>query len=148
MTKSLKFLFCVCLLCFFCFFIEFMRKSSLLIEAARMLRKEMTPQEKHLWFDFLRHYPIKIYRQRIINKFVADFCCAKAKLIIELDGSQHYTEDGLAHDIERTNILNALGFLVLRFPNKEIDCNFSSVCTKIDDVIQERIAERLEKRRP
>ena len=116
-----------------------MRKNQLLIEAARMLRKEMTPQEKHLWFDFLRHYPIKICRQKIINKFVADFCCAKAKLIIELDGSQHYTEDGLAHDAERTNILNALGFMVLRFPNKEIDSDFSSVCTKIDDIIQQRI---------
>ena len=116
-----------------------MRKNRLLIEAARMLRKDMTPQEKHLWFDFLRHYPVKIYKQKVINDFFADFYCAKAMLIIELDGNQHYTEDGLAHDAERTNILNALGFLVIRFPNAEIDNNFSSVCNQIDNIIQTRI---------
>ena len=116
-----------------------MRKRPLLVEAARMLRKDMTPQEKHLWFDFLRHYPVKIYKQKIINDFIADFYCAKAMLIIELDGSQHYTEDGLAHDAERTNILNALGFLVIRFSNAEIDNNFSSVCNQIDNLIKSRI---------
>ncbi|MBQ3367605.1 endonuclease domain-containing protein [bacterium] len=116
-----------------------MRKRPLLVEAARILRKDMTPQEKHLWFDFLRHYPVKIYKQKIINDFIADFYCAKAMLIIELDGNQHYTEDGLAHDAERTNVLNALGFLVIRFPNSEIDNNFSSVCNQIDNIIQTRI---------
>ena len=116
-----------------------MRKRPLLVEAARILRKDMTPPERHLWFDFLRHYPVKIYRQKIINDFIADFYCAKAMLIIELDGGQHYTEDGLAHDAERTNILNALGFLVIRFPNAEIDNNFSSVCNQIDNIIQTRI---------
>ena len=109
------------------------------MEAARMLRKEMTPQEKHLWFGFLRRYPIKIYRQKIINKFVADFYCAKAMLVIELDGSQHYSDDGLAHDAERTNILNGLGLLVIRFSNKEIDNNFLSVCNKIDYIIKNRL---------
>ena len=116
-----------------------MRKRPLLVEAARVLRKDMTPQEKHLWFDFLRHYPVKIYKQKVINDFIADFYCAKAMLIIELDGNQHYTEDGLAHDAERTNILNALGFLVIRFPNAEIDNNFSSVCNQIDNLIKSRI---------
>ena len=116
-----------------------MRKRPILVEAAKMLRKDMTPQEKHLWFDFLRHYPVKIYKQKVINDFIADFYCAKAMLIIELDGNQHYTEDGLAHDAERTNILNALGFLVIRFPNAEIDNNFSSVCNQIDNIIQTRI---------
>ena len=116
-----------------------MRKRPILVEAAKMLRKDMTPQEKHLWFDFLRHYPVKIYKQKVINDFIADFYCAKAMLIIELDGNQHYTEDGSAHDAERTNILNALGFLVIRFPNAEIDNNFSSVCNQIDNIIQTRI---------
>ena len=116
-----------------------MRKRPLLVEAARILRKDMTPPERHLWFDFLRHYPVKIYRQKIINDFIADFYCAKAMLIIELDGGQHYTEDGLAHDAERTNILNALGFLVIRFSNAEIDNNFSSVCNQIDNLIKSRI---------
>ena len=115
-----------------------MRKKPLLVDAARMLRKEMTPQEKHLWFGFLRHYPVKIYRQKIMNNFIVDFYCAKARLVIELDGSQHYTEDGLAHDSERTNILNALGLMIIRFPNTEIDNNFSSVCNKIDNIIKSR----------
>ena len=116
-----------------------MRKKPLLVEAARILRKGMTPQEKHLWFGFLHNYPIRIYKQKIINDFIADFYCAKAKLVIELDGGQHYTEDGLAHDAERTNILNALGLLVVRFPNSEVDTNFKSVCNQIHSIIQSRI---------
>ena len=116
-----------------------MRKKPLLVEAARILRKGMTPQEKHLWFGFLHNYPIRIYKQKIINDFIADFYCAKAKLVIELDGGQHYTEDGLAHDAERTNILNALGLLVIRFPNSEVDTNFKSVCNQIHSIIQSRI---------
>ena len=74
-----------------------------------------------------------------MNNFIVDFYCAKARLVIELDGSQHYTEDGLAHDIERTNILNALGLMVVRFPNTEIDNNFPSVCNKIDNIIKSRL---------
>ena len=70
------------------------RKKYDLLENARALRREMTPQEKHLWYDYLRFYPVKIYKQRIIDNFVVDFYCAKARLIIELDGSQHYTPDG------------------------------------------------------
>ena len=116
-----------------------MRKKPLLVEAARILRKGMTPQEKHLWFGFLHNYPVRIYKQKIINDFIADFYCAKAKLVIELDGGQHYTEDGLAHDAERTNILNALGLLVIRFPNSEVDTNFKSVCNQIHSIIQSRI---------
>ena len=116
-----------------------MRKKPLLVEAARILRKGMTPQEKHLWFGFLHNYPVRIYKQKIINDFIADFYCAKAKLVIELDGGQHYTEDGLAHDAERTNILNALGLLVIRFPNSEVDNNFKSVCNQIHSIIQSRI---------
>ena len=116
-----------------------MRKKPLLVEAARILRKGMTPQEKHLWFGFLHNYSIRIYKQKIINDFIADFYCAKAKLVIELDGGQHYTEDGLAHDAERTNILNALGLLVVRFPNSEVDTNFKSVCNQIHSIIQSRI---------
>ncbi len=70
------------------------RKNYDLLENARALRREMTPQEKHLWYDYLRFYLVKIYKQRIIDNFVVDFYCAKARLIIELDGSQHYTPDG------------------------------------------------------
>lgn len=67
----------------------------------------MTRQERHLWYDFLQDYPVKIYKQKVIDNFIVDFYCHSAKLVIELDGSQHYTEEGLANDEERTKILNA-----------------------------------------
>ena len=107
-----------------------------LTPVARHLRKEMTPQEKHLWYKFLRNYPIKFYRQRIINNFIVDFYCSQAKLIIELDGSQHYTEQGIAHDKERTLILESLGFCIIRFSNAEIDKNFKFVCQMIHETVQ------------
>ena len=76
-------------------------KNNKMLPVARRLRREMTPQEKTLWYQFLRSYPVKIYKQRIIESFVVDFYCAEARLVIELDGSQHYTEQGKAYDEER-----------------------------------------------
>ena len=111
--------------------------SSLCVNA-RALRKNMTKQERHLWYDFLRDYPIKFYRQRVIDQFVVDFYCSKAKLILELDGSQHDTELGKASDIERTDILQKYHLEVMRFKNEEIDQNFQSVCEKIDQKVKER----------
>ena len=99
----------------------------------------MTRQEKHLWYDFLRYYPIKIYKQRIIDNFIADFYCHQARLVIELDGSQHYTVQGKAHDEARTEILERYGLHVLRFSNKDVDDNFEGVCYMIDKTIRERI---------
>ncbi len=99
----------------------------------------MTRQEKHLWYDFLRYYPVKIYKQRIIDSFIADFYCHSARLIIELDGSQHYTNQGKAHDEARTDILKKYGMYVLRFSNKDVDENFDGVCLMIDRIIKERI---------
>ena len=118
---------------------ERIKKNNKLLKNARALRREMTRHEKHLWYDFLQHYPIKIYKQKIIDNFIVDFYCHKACLIIELDGSQHYTEAGEAYDGERTNILESYGLRVLRFSNLEIDRNFQAVCDMIDKVIQERI---------
>ncbi|MCD7804951.1 MAG: endonuclease domain-containing protein [Oscillospiraceae bacterium] len=106
---------------------------------ARKLRKNMTPTESHLWYDFLRNYPVKIYRQRSIDYFIADFYCSEAKLIIELDGNQHYTEDGIVHDEVRTEILERYGLEVLRFTNDDIKYRFNSVCGAIDRVIKERV---------
>ena len=77
-------------------------KNNKMLPVARRLRREMTPQEKTLWYQFLRSYPVKIYKQRIIESFVVDFYCAEARLVIELDGSQHYTEQGKAYDEERS----------------------------------------------
>ena len=103
---------------------------------ARHLRKKMTPQEKHLWYDFLFNYPMKFYRQRAIDNFVVDFYCSQAKLIIELDGNQHYTEQGIAHDKERTIFLESLGLRVIRFSNFDIDNNFDGVCQTINATIK------------
>ena len=118
---------------------EYTAYNNQLLERARNLRKEMTPQERHLWYDFLKGYNIKIYKQRPIGTFIADFFCAKAKLIIEIDGSQHFSEEGLKSDQLRTEFLNQLGIEVIRFSNYDVDNNFYGVCTQIDIEIKRRI---------
>ena len=112
-----------------------------LIPKAKELRKGATPQENHLWYDFLRTYPVRFQRQKTIQNFIVDFYCHKARLIIELDGSQHYEEQGQAYDRERDAILSGLGLKVLRFSNAQIDREFSAVCAAIDHTVQERIRE-------
>lgn len=106
---------------------------------AEKLRDALTPQERHLWYGFLSNYPVKIYRQRSIDRFVVDFYCSAAHLAIELDGSQHYTEAGLKYDAERTTILEHYGISVLRFSNLDVDKNFKGVCETIHNAIQSRI---------
>lgn len=108
------------------------------IEKAKALRRDMTPHERKLWYLFLRHYPVKIYKQRIIGPFIADFYCASAKLVIEIDGSQHYDDDGAAYDLERTAYLESYGLRVIRYSNREIDREFPVVCQQIDSIIRER----------
>ena len=108
-------------------------------ETARSLRKNMTRQEKHLWYDFLRDYPVKWYRQRSVDRFIVDFFCFKARLVIELDGSQHYTEDGMEYDSIRTDILEKYNLEVLRFTNLEVDENFRGVCETIHVKVRERV---------
>ena len=109
------------------------------LENARRLRSEMTPHERKLWYLFLRKYPVKIYKQRIIGRFIVDFYCSSAKLVIELDGSQHYEPQGMAYDSERSAFLTALGLEVLRFSNRDVDMDFRGVCTQIDITIQKRL---------
>ena len=105
-----------------------------LIPKAKKLRKNMTPQEKHLWYDFLSKYPktFRFQRQKTINNYIVDFYCHKAKLVIELDGSQHFTDEGIIYDKERTKILQTYGLTIVRFTNYEIDKKFDSVCKYID----------------
>ena len=109
------------------------------LKNARQLRREMTSHERKLWYLFLRKYPIKIYKQRIIGRFIVDFYCASAKLVIEVDGSQHYEPQGVAYDAERSQFLADLGLEVLRFSNRNIDMNFRSVCEQIDITIQNQL---------
>ena len=105
-------------------------------EVARTLRKNMTDQERHLWYCFLRKYPIKFVRQRPIGSYVADFYCSEAKLIIEIDGSQHYTDEGKKHDDNRTYVINQYGVEILRFSNYDVDTNFQGVCYEIDRYVK------------
>ena len=113
------------------------------LENARRLRREMTSHERKLWYLFLRKYPAKIYKQRIIGRFIVDFYCASAKLIIEVDGSQHYDPKTMAYDAERSAFLSDLGLEVLRFSNREIDRDFRGVCEQIDLTIQNRLQDPL-----
>ena len=111
------------------------------ITLAKNLRKNATPQENHLWYDFLAKYEVRFQRQKAIDNFIADFYCHSARLVIELDGSQHYTSQGKALDAARTEIFERYGIYVLRFSNRDVDKNFEGVCRMIDRVINERIED-------
>ncbi len=107
-----------------------------LTPAARELRKRMTKEERHLWYDFLRQYPVRFTRQKVLGKYIADFYCAEAKLVIELDGSQHYEPGIQAKDAERTAFLTGYDLTVIRIPNNEILDNFQGVCEYIDNTVK------------
>ncbi len=98
---------------------------------AQKLRREMTKEERHLWYDFLKQLPITFHRQKVIGNYIVDFYCADARLVIELDGSQHFEEEGIASDQERDRTLSALGLRVLRYSNLDVNRNFRGVCEDI-----------------
>ncbi len=108
------------------------------IPLAISLRKKMTPWERQLWYHYLRSYPVRFQRQKAIGEYIADFYCAKAQLVIELDGGGHYTDEQKASDALRTQALEGMGLQVLRFCNTDIDRNFRGVCEQIDRTIQGR----------
>ena len=112
-----------------------------LVPNAKNLRKTMTKEERHLWYDFLRSYPVKFLRQKIVGKYIVDFYCAEAKLIVELDGSQHYEEKGMEYDAERTAYLEQYGIRVLRIPNNEVNKNLSGVCEYIDLAVKQSLSQ-------
>ena len=115
-----------------------MKNSEWMLARARALRRDMTPHERKLWYLFLRTYPIKAYKQKIIEPFIVDFYIPAAKLVIEIDGSQHYEIEGKESDQIRDERLNKLGLQVLRFSNWEIDHEFDGVCEMIDRTVKER----------
>lgn len=115
-------------------------KNNSLLPNARRLRREMTPQERKLWYLFLRTYPVKYYKQRIVDNYIVDFYCAAAKLVIELDGSQHFQEQEIAYDAERSEVLASHGLLVLRFSNADINERFDLVCERINEITKERLS--------
>ena len=102
---------------------------------AKNLRKNSTKQENKLWYDFLRNYKVRFQRQKAIDNFIADFYCHKAKLIIEVDGSQHYDFEGRTKDEYRTEVLESYDLKVIRFTNEQITKDFQNVCYYIDFVV-------------
>jgi very-short-patch-repair endonuclease len=110
---------------------------------AKALRRNMTKQEMKLWHAYLKKYPVRILRQKVIDGYIVDFYCSKAQLAIELDGNQHYTKDGLEYDMERYKLLEAYGVETIRFKNEEVDKNFYEVCKKINTIIKNRIEKSL-----
>ena len=98
---------------------------------ARKLRKDMTKEERHLWYDFLKELPLTVHRQKILGNYIVDFYIASKKIVVELDGSQHYEEDGKHRDEERDAYLRSIGCSVLRYSNADINERFRSVCDDI-----------------
>ena len=115
------------------------KHNSALTRNARALRKEMTKEERHLWYDFLRNYPVRFLRQKVIDNYIVDFYCHDARLIIELDGSQHYEKEGLLKDKLRTEHLESRNLTVIRISNNEVMRNFRGVCEYIDMAVKESL---------
>ena len=100
----------------------------------------MTKEEKRLWYDFLKDYPIKFHRQKVIGNYIADFYSAAAKIVIELDGSQHYEDLGVKKDKIRDRFMQENGFKVLRYSNFEINDNFEGVCIDIEQKVMAQMS--------
>ena len=109
------------------------------IPLAKALRKNMTPWERKLWYEFLRNYPYRFQRQKAIGEYIVDFYCAKAKLVIELDGGGHYTQEQIIKDKLRSQELEQMNLEILRVCNLDIDQNFYGVCQYIDEQVKRRI---------
>ncbi|MBQ2806462.1 MAG: endonuclease domain-containing protein [Clostridia bacterium] len=109
------------------------------VKLARAMRKNPTPQENRLWYDFLSQYPVRFQRQKPIDNYIADFYCHKAKLVIEVDGIQHSSEENIIKDEYRTEILSKYSLKVIRVTNRQIDRNFHQICDYIDQVIKENL---------
>ena len=106
---------------------------------SQTLRKQMTKEERHLWYDFLKTYPIQFKRQYSVGPYFVDFYCYKAKLVVELDGSQHCAPDALLYDHRRTEFLNVQGLYVLRLSNLDVMREFTGVCELIDRIVRDRV---------
>ena len=112
-----------------------------LTKNAKELRSNMTRQERHLWYDFLKSYPVRFLQQKVIDDYIADFYCRSARLVIELDGSRHYAKKGILKDNIRTEHIEKRGLTVLRIPNGEIDNNFEGICNYIDNFVKESLRQ-------
>ena len=113
------------------------KHNSELTPLAQNLRKNMTKEERKLWYQFLKFLPLTIRRQKNIGNYIVDFYCAQTRIAIELDGSQHYEENGLLKDKIRTERIEKRDLTVIRIPNNEINKNFIGVCEYIDNIIEQ-----------
>ncbi len=112
---------------------------------AKALRRDMTKVEKHLWYDFLSTYAVRFQRQKVLGRYIADFYCAKAKLVVEVDGSEHYEPEAMAYDQRRTEFLQqAYGLEVLRFDDGEVMAHFSEVCDAIHVFVMKKLGRRVD----
>ncbi len=118
------------------------KHNSKMVPFAKELRKNMTKEERHLWYDFLRDYPAKFTRQKVLGKYIADFYCAKANIVIELDGSQHYKKEELKKDEKRTEYIEQYGIKVIRISNIDVLINFEGVCRYIDNEVKQSLSHR------
>ena len=116
-----------------------MKHNGKLTSRAQTLRKNMTKEERRLWYEYLCNYPYRFRRQVTCGRFILDFYCAAAHLAVELDGSQHYTPEGQQYDAERSAYLHSQGIQVLRFSNTDVLQNLCGVCQSIDLAVSERI---------
>ena len=121
------------------------RKSN--IPLARELRRNMTPWERKIWYEYLRHYPVRFQRQKAIGPYIVDFYCAKAGLVIELDGGGHYEDGQVQADMYRTENLEKMNLKVLRVGNLDVDQNFRGVCEFIDLEVQKSLPQSASLRR-
>lgn len=117
-----------------------------MLRRARELRKQMTPQERKLWYDYLRFYPVRFRKQHIMGNYILDFYCAAASLVIEIDGSQHYTRYSKDYDTKRSTFLYYQGLRIIRYPNTLINRNFRGVCEDIDKEVQDQLRRIQEKK--
>ena len=113
-------------------------RRKVLSERAQFMRKQMTNEERKLWFNFLREYPVHFTNQKVIGNYIVDFYCKQVRLSIELDGSQHYIKRHIEYDLARSTYLDICGIKELRFPNSDIWNNFEGVCEKIHNEVQKR----------
>ena len=121
-----------------------MKQKEQLTQFSQQLRKNATKEENTLWYQYLRRYPVQFRRQCVIGPYIVDFYCAKAGLVLELDGSQHYETEGAVRDAQRTCYLQSQGLMVLRFSNTDVNQNLAGVCQRIDTVVAERLIQREE----
>ena len=111
-----------------------------IVPLAKELRRNMTKEERHLWYDFLRSYSVKFSRQKILGKYIVDFYSADARVVIELDGAQHRTEENEQYDAERTAFLEGYGLTVIRIPNEAINKDFHRICIYIDSCVKQSLS--------